>query len=182
MDSPPWAKMPQTLPELIRKYRQQKRLSQAALGVPNPRLRFIFGANGGLGTARPTGKIRGRERCPACVAVATSAWRRPDRAVWADSTHRELSIHCCFGTERGGLHFVEEINRFEKLAEDQGAGRLLISWTGILPVSHLNRQAGRTVLRTANGRSANVLIASFLITPLDLLAGSLLLIPLLSPR
>ena len=33
VDSPPWAKMPQTLPELIRKYRQQRRLSQAALGV-----------------------------------------------------------------------------------------------------------------------------------------------------
>ena len=87
---------------------------------PNPRLRFIFGANGGLGTARPTGKIRGRERCPACVAVATSAWRRPDRAVWADPIHRELSIHCSSGTERGGLRFVEEINRFEKLPVDLG--------------------------------------------------------------
>jgi len=37
----------------------------------SPRVRIICDANGGLGTARPTGKIRGRARCP-------------DRAVWAD--------------------------------------------------------------------------------------------------
>jgi len=29
-------------------------------------------------------------------------------------------MHCRSGTEHGGLHFVEEINRFEKLAEDLG--------------------------------------------------------------
>jgi len=97
---------------------------QAGLQAPNPRVRFIFGANGGLGTARPTEKIRGRARCPACVAVATSAWRRPDRAVWGDLAHRELSIHCSFGTERGGLHFVEEINRFEKLPVDLGTAQI----------------------------------------------------------
>ena len=32
-----------------------------------------------------------------------------------------LSRHCRSGTERGGLHFIEKINWFEKLAEDQGA-------------------------------------------------------------
>ena len=80
---------------------------QAAQLTPNVRLRFIFGATGGLGPARPTGKIRGRARCP-------------DRAVWGDLTHRELSTHCSFGTEHGGLHLIEKINRFEKLAVDLG--------------------------------------------------------------
>ena len=42
--------------------------------LPNPRVRIIFDANGGLGTARPPGKIRGRARCP-------------DRAVWGDLAH-----------------------------------------------------------------------------------------------
>jgi len=66
---------------------------QAGRGRPDPRLRIIFGANGGLGIyppqedSPPPGKSGAR--CPACVAVATSAWRRPDRAVWADPTHRE---------------------------------------------------------------------------------------------
>ena len=37
----------------------------------NPRVSYIFSANGGLGTALPTGEIRGRARCP-------------NRASWAN--------------------------------------------------------------------------------------------------
>jgi len=94
------------------------RFLQGRDGDPNPRVRFIFGANGGLGTARPTGKNRDRARSR---VGRDAVLRNPDRAVWADPTHRELSIHCSSGTEHGGLHFVEEINRFEKIAEDLGA-------------------------------------------------------------
>ena len=110
---------------------------QSGFTCPNPRLRFFSVRTAGWGQPA-TGKIRGRERCPACVAVATSAWRRPDRAVWADPTHRELSIHCSSGTERGGLRFVEEINRFEKLPVDLGpesrsADQQSSKWNGRLP-------------------------------------------------
>jgi len=108
---------------------------------PNPRLRIIFGANGGLETARSTGNIRGR----AWSRVGRDAvLRNPNRAVWADPTHRELSIQCRSGIERGGLHLVGEINRFEKLAEDFGI-RYCFSESVVwfMKTGRLNRQVIR---------------------------------------
>jgi len=45
----------------------------------NPRVSFICGGNGGLGTARPTGKIHGRARSR---VGRDAVLRNPDRAVW----------------------------------------------------------------------------------------------------
>ena len=47
----------------------------------SPWVKFICDANGGLGTARPTGEIRGRARSR---VGRDAVLRNPDRAVWAD--------------------------------------------------------------------------------------------------
>jgi len=52
----------------------------------NPRVRLISDANGGLGTARPTGEIRGRARSR---VGRDAVLRNPDRAVWANPAASE---------------------------------------------------------------------------------------------